>query len=331
MIPVSSSEKTILIAPLNWGLGHASRSIPLIQHLLKQNKEVHIASDGDALQLLKREIDLPASFFHKLPGYNINYNSSNMSWNMLRQYPKISKAIVEEHRTVAGILARINVDLIISDNRYGVYSSELKSILLTHQLNAPKANAIQRSIFRKQIEKWAKPFNEIWIPDYVDKKLSGKISDYRGNQKLNFIGPLSRFTKTQVDDKAHEILILLSGPEPSRTTLENTLADLLKNERVILVRGSSSASLSSKLKDFECYDLADAAKIEAFIKRAKFVITRAGYSSIMDFEKLGVRVIMIPTPGQQEQEYLSEWLQGQPNFTFVSENQLARQLPKLMI
>lgn len=330
MIPVSSTEKTILIAPLNWGLGHASRSIPLIQQLLKEKKKVLIASDGDALQLLKKEIENPSVEFHELPGYKVNYNSASMSWNMLRQFPKISKAIKEEHKEVTRILASTSVDLIISDNRYGIYNSRVKSILLTHQLNAPKANLFQKLAFRNQVNKWAKPFNEIWIPDYEDQRLSGKISDYNGSKILKFIGPLSRFNKIDSQEESQEILVLLSGPEPRRSNLENQLTKILKNEKVIFVRGSSSQNNSKQLENFETYDLADSNKIEELFHRAKLVITRAGYSSIMDFAELELKVVMIPTPGQQEQEYLSEWLREYPTMTFLTESELAKELPKLL-
>lgn len=330
MIPINSTEKTILIAPLNWGLGHASRSIPLIQQLLKEKKKVLIASDGDALQLLKKEIENPLVEFYELPGYDVNYNSASMSWNMLRQFPKISKAIKEEHKELTKILVDKSVDLIISDNRYGIYNSSVKSILLTHQLNAPTANVFQKLVFRNQVNKWAKPFTEIWIPDYKDQRLSGKISDYTGSKILKFIGPLSRFNKIDSQEESKEILVLLSGPEPRRSNLEIQLAKILKNEKAIFVRGSLSQNRSKQLENFETYDLADSDKIEQLLHRAKLVITRAGYSSIMDFAELKLKVLMIPTPGQQEQEYLSEWLRDNPTMTFLQESKLAEELPKFL-
>ncbi len=331
MIPVSSTEKTILIAPLNWGLGHASRSIPLIQQLLKAKKKVLIASDGDALKLLKKEVADSSVVFYELPAYNINYNSSNMSWNMIKQFSKIQKAIKAEHNQLKKILSNTSVDLIISDNRYGIYKSDVKSILLTHQLNAPKANVFQKLVFRNQINKWALPFNEIWIPDYENQKLSGKISEYNGSKTVRFIGPLSRFNKIDCADEAQKILVLLSGPEPRRSDLENQLATILKNEKVIFVRGTSTTNVPAPLENFEVYDLADSDKIKELLLQAKLVITRAGYSSIMDFARLELEVIMIPTPGQQEQEYLAEWLQDHPAMTFVSESNLEDRLPEVLL
>lgn len=305
-ITTLTNKQSIIVAPLNWGLGHASRSLVLIKKFIKQGKKLGIASDGIALEWLQNELQENNLDFFELPAYNVNYDSSNMSWNMIRQFPKIQRAIKLENRITKKIAELWNPDLILSDNRYGVYHPEIESVLLTHQLNMSYENRLTATAFEMQIKNWTKGFDQFWIPDYPDQRLSGEMSTNGFEIPSIFIGPLSRFT--EVPKEGNGILVILSGPEPQRNLLEINLSQQLKSikEKVTFVRGSHSEIPKELSNNYKVINLAGSHELQELIKQSSLIITRSGYSSLMDFDVLKKPVIMIPTPGQKEQEYLME-------------------------
>lgn len=297
----SIKGKRILYCVLNWGLGHASRSIPLIKHLIIQN-DITIASDGEASHLLKQE--LPDLLFCALPSYGIHYKYSSMHLNMLLQLPKIASAYRSEHNRIKELVAKKEFDLIISDNRYGCYHEAVNSIFLGHQLRilgSPIATRINKHLISK--------FNECWIPDDENRGLSGDLSDPEGLENYKFIGPLSRMKKLEREIK-YDIAIVLSGPEPKRTELENKLINQLREMEVksCLVRGTKKGrpidQAKSKMK-IGVMDFLDSSALNEIIASSHMVVCRSGYSSLMDLEVVGKPALIIPTKGQKEQEYLA--------------------------
>lgn len=303
--------KRVLVAPLDWGLGHATRCIPIIEELLGQSCEVIIGGSGDSLKLLTLEFPLLETI--TLPEYSPTYPStgSGMSWYMLKQLPKFASAIFNEHQQLDAIIRARGIDLVISDNRYGLWSQKVKSIFVTHQLNiqAPQPfksliNAINRFFIRK--------FDECWIPDSVDENnsLAGKLAiDSRIRSKR--IGILSRFKEKDRQTTVHSIdlLVVLSGPEPQRTMLERLMLKKLTASSLkwILVRGvvaTGDQSGSDHIVDY-----ATARMLHKLLESAEIVICRSGYSTLMDLCVLSKKAILIPTPGQPEQEYLGQRMQ----------------------
>ena len=298
----SIRAKKILFCVLNWGLGHASRSIPLIKEL-QDNNEVILASDGEAGLLLKQE--LPGLAYHELPSYGIHYKYSSMHLNMLLQFPKIASTYRQEHKKLKEMVKEEKFDLIISDNRYGCYHHAVKSIFLGHQLKI-LGSPIATRINKHQISK----FDECWIPDDEDRKLSGDLTDTTGLDNYTFIGPLSRMKK--MDTKSnYDIAIILSGPEPKRSELEERLISQVQEMEVntCLVRGTKKGKPLSKANDhtnMEIKDFIDSKELNKIMSASKMIICRSGYSSLMDLEILKKPVLIIPTSGQKEQEYLAE-------------------------
>ena len=321
MIPNLSDKHSILIAPLNWGLGHASRSLVLIKHFLKLGKKIGVASDGLALEWLQQELKDEDLDFFELPAYDVDYRSSNMSWNIIRQYPKIQRAIKLENRITKKIVELWKPDIIISDNRYGVFCPIIENILITHQLGMQYAGKLTDTAFQMQISKWTAGFNTIWVPDYEDQRLAGTMSACKKDKVIKFIGPLSRFKKIENPESGNGILIILSGPEPQRTKLEQLLEKQLLNldEEITFVRGSNGLELKKLNPKYKVITLASSDQLYGLIKEAKKIITRSGYSSLMDFEVLQKKVLMIPTPGQKEQEYLAELHKDHQLMTFCEQ------------
>ncbi len=317
--PVTETAQNILVAPLHWGLGHATRCIPIIQQLLNAGKKVVIASDGDALALLQKEFpDLPAEV---LPPYGISYEGSSMIWNMLRQVPQLMNAISREQKITREICQQYNIDTIISDNRYGVRNNQIYSIIICHQINIQHRNFLAAVTATQVNRYWINKFDECWIPDHEPPhSLAGIMSYPEGIHNPTYIGPLSRMQKLDVPVK-QKYLVVLSGPEPSRTRLEDKLLKKLHKKDFLLVRGIVSDEESP---DDRIIHYLKAKDLNREICTSEIIICRSGYSSIMDLVALEKKAILIPTPGQPEQEYLGEYLQKKEDdlFTILLESEM---------
>jgi uncharacterized protein (TIGR00661 family) len=305
--------KKVLVAPLDWGLGHATRCIPIIHALLQEQCHVFIASSGNALQVLK--LEFPQLCFFELPPYNVKYGKGNsLIVQMLLQLPRLLKTINKEHAQINEIVKTHDIDLIVSDNRYGCWSASVKNIFITHQINIilPLVIRFMSIVVNRYHHYLIHRFNEVWIPDFVNRAMSGRLSDgtHRLKIPVHFIGLLSRFENYHQPIKRYEILVILSGPEPQRTVLENMLIEqlLLTKRSAIVVRGIPTGSEVQNIDNIKLIDFLDARDLQGLIKDAKYVIARAGYSTIMDLAVLECNPILIPTPGQTEQEYLARKL-----------------------
>jgi uncharacterized protein (TIGR00661 family) len=317
----------ILVAPLNWGLGHATRCIPIIHYLVSKQHQVIIATDGQALKLLKAEF--PHLPFVNLPSFQINYTIRPFLFGMFLQLPKILLAIIKERRIINSICKKYEINAIISDNRYGIYSNDIPSVLICHQINIqfPAELYYPGKIINKLHHQYLKRFQQVWIPDIelgVTKKLSlNKLPQSK------YIGMLSRFNKAilkvKEQDRNNQILFLLSGPEPARSQFEDVILSELAKEkvksfRIVLVRGTTN-TLNENFKNCNTaiHDFANSTQLEQLINEADLVVVRSGYTSVMDMMALGKKVVFVPTPGQTEQEYLGKQLKEKHNVCVVEE------------
>ncbi|TYA70033.1 glycosyltransferase [Seonamhaeicola marinus] len=307
---MKEQKKRILVAPLNWGLGHATRCIPIINALLDNGFEPIIASDGVALALLRKEFPLISSI--ELPSYNVTYakKGKNFKMKLLKDSPKVLKAVKEEKKAVKKIVEIQNIDGIISDNRLGVYSKKVPSVFITHQLNVLSGTTTWFST--KMHQKIIKKFNACWVPDTEGEiNLSGILGHTESfDIATTYIGPLSRFEKKLVEP-VNEILALISGPEPQRSLLVDKLLNELKhfNGKVILVKGLMEDEQTIQVMgNITVYNFMTSKLLEKTINESELVISRSGYTTVMDLAKLNKKAFFIPTPGQFEQEYLAERL-----------------------
>lgn len=301
-------KKNILVAPLNWGLGHATRCIPIIKALEKNNFNPIIASDGVALALLKKEFPHLVSL--ELPPYDISYaeKGKNFKWKLLAQMPKMFKAVYGERKIVNQIVENHSIDGIISDNRLGVYSRKIPSIFMTHQLNvlSGKTSWLTTKVHSKFISK----FNQCWVPDNnSDTNLTGKLGHLKNPLKnLVYIGPLSRFEKKR-RKKVFDLMVILSGPEPQRTILEQKIIKELETfeGNVVFIKGVVEQNqISSTQGSITFYNFMNSEQLENTFNQSEKVLCRSGYTTVMDLAKLEKKAFFIPTPGQYEQEYLAE-------------------------
>lgn len=303
-------KKRILVAPLNWGLGHAARCIPIIKGLLNYGFEPIIASDGVALILLKKEF--PNVLTVELPAYNVTYAKKGKYFKlkMIKDSPKLIKAIKAEKKATKMIIEQHNIDGIISDNRLGVYSKKVPSVFVTHQLNV--LSGITTWFSTKIHQKIIKKFDECWVPDNADEpNLSGKLGHTNSFEiPTKYLGPLSRFNKTNLEIK-NDLMVLLSGPEPQRTLLEDKLFIELKNYngRIVFVKGVMEKEQTIiEQNNMTVYNFMTSELLEMTMNQSRLIISRSGYTTVMDLAKLKKHAFFIPTPGQFEQEYLAKRL-----------------------
>ena len=310
-------RKKILVAPLNWGLGHATRCIPIINALLENNFEVFIASDGVALALLQKEFPQLQSF--ELSSYKIKYaqKGQHFKLKMIWDSPKVLKAIAKEKKQVKALVKEHQINGIISDNRLGVYSKKIPCVFITHQLNVLSGNTTWFS--SKMHQGIIKKFKECWVPDVQEKpNLTGKLGHLKKSKlNINYLGPLSRFEKKELNT-TYDLMVLLSGPEPQRTMLEEKLFGELKNfeGKALFVKGKIESERTVEQLNYPKASLTvinfmQSTELETALNQSRFILSRSGYTTVMDLAKLEKKAFFIPTPGQYEQEYLAKRLQKQ--------------------
>ncbi|MCB0371532.1 MAG: glycosyltransferase [Muricauda sp.] len=320
------NSKRILVAPLNWGLGHATRCIPIIKALLDLGHQPYIASDGVALVLLKKEFpDLPS---FELPSYKITYaeKAKNFKIKMIWDSPKVLKAMAKEKKEVKRLVKEHQIDGIISDNRLGAYYKKVPCVFITHQLNVLSGNTTWMS--SKAHQKIIKKFNACWVPDVEGKpNLTGKLGHLKKSKlDIAYLGPLSRFEKKEMPI-IHDLMVLLSGPEPQRTFLEEKLLNELQGfeGNILFVKGKieeeqTTEEISTPKGKILLYNFMQSNDLETAINQSEKVLCRSGYTTVMDLAKLEKKAFFIPTPGQYEQEYLAKRLQKQKMVPYCAQN-----------
>lgn len=305
---IITEKQKIFYAVLNWGIGHATRSAVYIDRLLSQGHKVIIASDGIALSWLAKRF--PQCEVVALPSYGITYPKKQRSWawHMLKQSPKIMRRIREEHRKTEEYVSHFNVSKVVSDSRYGAYSKKVNSAIISNQLYLHVNDGLLEKAINLFYRSYIMPFDTWIVPDsQPPQNLSGKLSQAKGRPK-EFIGTLSRLNIEESTPKTIDICVLLSGPEPQRMHLETTLYKALKNTdyRVQFICGSNPDSTSKSTDKMIVSGFVDDDFLNKTLGRSSIILCRSGYSTLMDIDNLKACKLLIPTPGQTEQEYLAK-------------------------
>jgi uncharacterized protein (TIGR00661 family) len=306
------TQERILVCPLDWGLGHASRCVPIIRYLLEQKHELVLAASGSPLALLREEF--PSLPFIEFEGYNIHYSKRFLWLTLLYQVPKIFLGIFREHVQLKKNCLTHNISLVISDNRFGCWNSSIKSIFISHQLFI-RAPFFQKSI--RFLNFWVmQKYDHIWIPDLENENnYSGALSHGKNiPAHARYVGLLSRFSLsknlTEIK-KNYSICVMLSGPEPQRNLLEEILIEQIEALKISakIVRGlPTEVTQKVNTTNIEYANHLPTEELQELLECSEIVVCRAGYSSIMDLAALGKKAILIPTPDQTEQEYLAAYL-----------------------
>ncbi len=318
---MTNNKERILVCPLDWGLGHASRCIPLIYAFLKEGHEVLLAGSGQSAQLLKQEF--PTLTFIPFESFTLRYSSGTSQVGaVLRAFPRLLKRIKTEQKELASIVKSYAITEVVSDNRFGCYCKAVKSIYITHQLRVklPSPFGFLEPLVALWHRRLIEKYDACWVPDYEDtaKALAGELSHpKRMPNNVRYIGPLSRFVKVERQEEASTLTVaVLSGIEPQRSIFEQYLLDSLQiepAERVILVQGLPHKGTAPYcVGKVEVYPSMSTQPLQDLLLQATHIICRSGYSSVMDLAAMGKLSVatFVPTPGQPEQEYLASYLRA---------------------
>lgn len=312
MQPENIRNQKVLVSALDWGMGHTTRLISIVKKLHLQQNIIYFAGTIEQAAIVTRECDAIVPL--ELNGYEIKLSSNRSTYlQLILQSRKFLSAVKAEKKWVTAICKKYEIDLVISDNRYGFYSDHLPSVLITHQLNLQVP--LMRGAANRFLRAAVKKFTIIWIPDYDDHRLSGKLSDLEVKLPLKFIGPLCRFEKLDQLKKYYYVAIV-SGPMPERNRFAKLLADFLVRQK----KPCALVGSGSQFEGIDCFNHLNTDDLGILIQSAHWVISRAGYTTIMELYCLQVNAVLIPTPGQYEQEYLARL--NYPKIVFKTEKWL---------
>ena len=308
-------QPIVFVSPLNWGLGHASRLIAIVKQLRKHNYTIIFLGEKSSLHLLKEEF--PEFQWHELPGKTIRYSAgSSQVFKMLFSIFGLIRQVITEHKKLAQLVKLYSPEAIISDNRPGLFNKKIRSIYMTHQvmIKLPKGLKMFEPVLFRVHNALIKNFDECWIPDFSNYPgLAGDLSHkYSPAVPCRFLGNISRFGDQDKNIASYygnfDILGIISGPEPQRSNLENMLITYLANSRykTAIVRGLPGAPAKSSFPSITMFSHLKSRELEKLLTFTPIIISRCGYTTIMDLLRLNKKAILIPTPGQTEQIYLGE-------------------------
>lgn len=294
MIPAKLSQERILFACLNWGSGHAARSISLLKQLSDQGNELFICCNA-AQKAIFSAYEITAVYIME-EGFQFRFKGDgNFTFEMRRNAWRFSRWIKEEHKQTEKLVGEYRISLVLSDHCYGFRSNTVKSVFITHQVSLPpKAGWIAQCIHRK----WMNRFSEIWIMDDEQKRLAGVLST--SVPKSTYIGFYSRFQGQELSLIPHKIVGIVSGPEPYSMQFFYWILSQYGSQDLTLV----SPKLYADVPDNVTVVINDWRNADAAIASAETIISRNGYSTLMDLQFLKKKSVLVPTPGQLEQEYL---------------------------
>lgn len=321
----------ILISPMNWGFGHAGRMIPLALELKKRRNEIIFAADKSLLPMLEKELpgialtavsDMDMRYSRHLPQY----------WSIFVRIPMIIISAFREHSELKKLVRDLRPDIVISDNRLGFWHKEVFCVYITHQLRLrlPRFFAFLEPAGARLHRMIINHYDLCLVPDLPgSENLSGWLSHgLRLPDNTIYMGPLSRFSKSissageEPEIKIPYYCIILSGPEPQRSLLFEKIASSLRGSQMVVMSGSSVRYTPDAGSGITLIINPDTETMRRVISGSDIVITRSGYTSVMELVSLGKRAVLIPTPGQTEQEYLGIWLDGRYGFASIRQNHI---------
>lgn len=327
-------KKRILLSPLNWGLGHATRLLPIIDSLQKRGYECLVAGESPSIDIIKDAF--PGLHIIPTSGFDVKFSSGqHQLWKLFTQLPKLLSSIRKDQQQVVDILNRHHVDLIISDNRYGFRSHKVPSIIITHQTSPQVGSRMKwtKPFVNFMIKRWLSKFDSCWIPDNDGPlSISGKLSANLAHPNTIKIGLLTRLsiansTALTSHCPQYDIMVIISGPEPHRTQFEELIIQryLNTNLNVLILQGRPTAGEKKCVNNnITLLSHCDASQYHHLISTSNLIICRSGYSTIMDLIYLKKIAILIPTPGQYEQLYLANHLKNSFNFEIIQQSEIIK-------
>lgn len=307
---MTDTGRNILLSPLDWGLGHAARCVPLIRDFLSKGKSVTVFASPLLNHYLRSRF--PQIKYIDDSTEPISYGLKGFDFFELVHVARLMKSRSKTERKLCEELClQGQFDLVVSDNRYGFYSDNVKSVLVTHQLLPvpPRLLKIGMPLLQRFLNKTFLRFAEVWVPDLAKPPgLAGVLSHPKTVlSNVKYIGLLSRFSGkkcTSETRKAGSILVITSGPAEHRLQMADLFsAELSDRGHRILIAGIRFQTTHS---DVSCYESPSDEELFCLMAESEIIVTHSGYSSVMDLFTIGRSAVLIPTYGQTEQEYLAE-------------------------
>jgi hypothetical protein len=313
----------MLFGVCSWGLGHATRTLPIIRKTVEEGHEVTVVASGRALNMLKQELG-PGPSFASLEDYHPpdTLIPSYLALGTLLRFPLYVTAMLHEREFVRRLLAHQRMDVIFSDNRFGFYSRHVPSYFMSHQLRI--LNPLGDKVLEDGTEIYNRYFFNryagVLVPDFEEDGLAGRLAHNLSiiNEKLlTYIGVLSEFNyHPTVQDV--DVFVSISGPEPQRSSFEGLIRRQMDGYEgkvvVSLGKPEDNGHAAPNLKGYLGRE-----EREDMLNRSKIVVARSGYSTLMDLCSLRKKGFLIPTPGQLEQEYLAKHHMERRRFYSVQE------------
>lgn len=299
----------IFYAVLDWGLGHATRSAPIIESLLEQGAKVTVGSNGRPLEFLRQRF--PELDTIELPRYDVKYPTGSMAINLIWQMPRLLRTLFRERHMISKLVAKHGFDGIISDNRLGCYHPDIPSVFISHQLHLKAPYRWQEVAINFINHRIARRHSACWIPDAAGAdNLAGSLAHPPVHAQTTYLGATS-LLHPQGEERQYDVLALISGPEPQRTRLQKKLTEQLQQlpYRSIMVLGKPEAGHEPQQVNerLTIIPFLQGDALSRIIDQSELVICRSGYSSMMDLAQWGKKALLIPTPGQTEQVYLAKF------------------------
>jgi UDP:flavonoid glycosyltransferase YjiC (YdhE family) len=294
MIPGQLAHERILFKCLDWGSGHVARSLSLLKQLVAQENELVVCCTANQ-QSIFEGYQIRATYLVE-GGFQFRFKGDgNFTSEMRRNAWRFSRWIKFEKNQTDKLVEKHQISLVLSDHCYGFRSNKTPSIFITHQVSLPpKSGWIAQRIHRK----WMNKFDTIWIMDEAETRLAGELSE--STDKSKYIGFYSRFHAQEIIVVPNKIVGIVSGPEPYSEQFFSWIIDQYGTENLVLISPKKYSEVPENVKLITDWLLADEE-----IVSAETIISRNGYSTLMDLQFLKKKAVLIPTPGQLEQEYLA--------------------------
>jgi hypothetical protein len=299
MTPEKIRNKRVLISPLNWGMGHVSRCIGLIHQLIQQENEIFIACDQNQQQIFETYFQDVNFISHA--GYPFEFRGQgNFSWDVLLRFSSLAKRLRLERKQVKEMVEQYSIDVVLADHRYGFHSKNVPSIFITHQFNLPLK--WYEVVIAGRHRSLMFTFDSIWIMDNDKFQFAGKLSISGGEKKVSYIGAYSRFMLYEIPEKKEgETVLVISGPA--------IYGQQLLNERIHEIDQDSFSVIASpeiEVPENVLRISNDWKEQDQVLLHAKKIISRSGYSTLLDLHFLKTDAELYATKGQEEQVYLLE-------------------------
>jgi len=329
-----AQRKKILICPLSWGTGHTTRVIPLISELLNNGHEVIFGGNNWQIEFIKKEI--PGIQFISFPGFTIRYSSFLPQYLVILFYfPLFIYHTLIEHIRLKKLIVEHDIEIVISDSRPGLWNRKIKTVLITHMIRIPFPAKL------RILENLPLPFSRIaikkftfcYIPDFPGEfNLSGSLSHgFHLPDNARYIGILSRFLKEPhalATKKELFCTAIMSGPSPQKEIFTELTSRILKESEEVstIMAGIPEAEFIKREGNLITYNHLTNKEMLNTIMHSKIILSHSGYTTVMELFSIGRSAILVPTPGQAEQEYLAEYLSSKGWFKTIKQKHLCKEV-----